>query len=87
MDKNNIIFKPGEKVSCIGDDLHIECTIVSDDGEYKVKVEDTLTGRHLNNKITYGWHNYFYNHESHAAEYNAVNLSQGSTNYNKINQK
>ncbi len=47
MDKNNIIFKPGEKVSCIGDDLHIECTIVSDDGGYKVKVEDTLTGRHV----------------------------------------
>jgi hypothetical protein len=37
-------FKPGEKVCCIGDNLHIECTVISDNGS-NIAVEDPLTGR------------------------------------------
>jgi len=40
-------FKPGEKVSCIGDNLHIECKVIKDNGEYHITVEDPLTGRYL----------------------------------------
>jgi hypothetical protein len=48
-------FKPGEKVSCIGDNLHIECTVLSDNGS-NIAVEDPLTGRRIfvpRNQIDY----------------------------------
>ena len=40
-------FKPGELVCCIGDGLHIECTVISDNGHNYICVEDPLTGRQL----------------------------------------
>ena len=48
-------FKPGEIVSCIGDGLHIECVVLSDN-ESNICVEDPLTGRRIfvpRNQIDY----------------------------------
>lgn len=49
-------FKPGEIVSCIGDNLHIECKVIKDSGDYNITVEDPLTGKHIwvpRNQIDY----------------------------------
>jgi len=49
-------FKSGEKVCCIGDNLHIECKVIKDSGDYNITVEDPLTGKHIwvpRNQIDY----------------------------------
>lgn len=42
-------FKPGDRVSCIGDGLHIECKVINDPGiEYlSILVLDPVTNREV----------------------------------------
>jgi hypothetical protein len=48
MQNNDIIFKKGDRVSCIGGGLHIECIVVEESKECNdVKVFDPVTGREI----------------------------------------
>jgi hypothetical protein len=40
-------FKPGDRVSCIGDGLHIECKVVRDFGTSSILVLDPVTNREV----------------------------------------
>ena len=61
MQNNDIIYKKGDRVSCIAGGLHIECIVVEDSlsdphegmkkgllyGRYDIKVLDPITGREI----------------------------------------
>jgi hypothetical protein len=48
MQNNDIIFKKGERVSCIGGGLHIECVVIEESNIWNdVKVLDPLSEREI----------------------------------------
>jgi hypothetical protein len=48
MPDNDIVFKKGDRVSCIGGGLHIECIVVEESKQWNdVKVFDPVTEREI----------------------------------------